>query len=117
MSMSFVPYVPVVPPSARAVELGRRLGEVIREFDRQHSDLTEIEIRQALRIALGESGRSEARRAVAAIVAALVVGMGFAVALLVRSGPGHSGDVMPVVAGALVLFAIVVVLILVRRGG
>jgi hypothetical protein len=116
MSMSFVPYVPVIPPSARARELGERLAQVIRDFDRQHSDLTEIEIRQALRIALGESGRSEARRAVAAIVAALVVGVGFAVALLARSG-GDTTTMMPVIAGALVLFAIVVVLILVRRGG
>jgi len=118
MSLGFVPYVPVIPPSARALELGRRLADVIRDFNRQHSDVTEIEVRQALQIALGEAGGGgEKRRAIVAVAAALVAGVGLAIALAARSGPGGGSTAMPAVFGALVVFAIVVVLILSRRGG
>lgn len=117
MSLNFVPHVPASPPSARAQELGMRLAEVIREYNRQHADVSPVEIRQALMIAAGQSGGGgEARRVLVALVAALVVGMGLALALAVRSGAGGAAGSFPIMGGALVLFAIVVIVILVRRG-
>ena len=108
--MGFVPFVPSVPPSARAQELGQRLAEVIREYGRQHSDLSGIEVNQALQIAMGAtSGDSERKRALIAIVVALLVGLGLAVALVARAGAGVAAGV-PVMVGALILFAIVVML-------
>lgn len=118
MSMVFVPHAPVVPPSARAQELGRRIGAVVQEFSRQHADITDLEVRQAMQIALGTAGRgSEVRRVIVAVAAALLAGVALAISLAKRSGSDGATAMIPAVIGALVIFALVVVMILARRAG
>ena len=49
--MSFVPFVPPSAPSPRTDELGGRLKETVDSFRRDHPELSDAEIRQAMELA------------------------------------------------------------------
>ena len=73
--MSFVPVAPPQPPSPRAQELGRRLGEVVEKFRREHPDLTGTEIRQAMGLATGGMGAKSVALLVALALGLLAAGL------------------------------------------
>ena len=71
--MSIVPvttYVPP-PPSPLAQELGRRISELIDQFQRENPGLSAVDIRRALQLAATQRGSNRAM----AVGLALLVGL------------------------------------------
>lgn len=100
--MTFVPYVPVPPPSARATELSHRLTEVIESYRQHHPDMSATEARQALGLARQQVG-SKRPAIVAVVLAALVAvaGVGLLAARSAKSMP-IPAVVLVLVVGALI---------------
>lgn len=117
--MVFVPVTAhrATPPSARAIDLARRLKAEIEKFDREYPGTSREDLRTAAALAIGERGASvpAARRAVAAamgIVAALL-GLGLAVAS--SRDPGALANVMPVAVAVLIAAGVAVIAVVRRR--
>jgi len=90
-------------PSPQAQELGRRLGETIERFRREHPDTSPAEIREAVRMALaGRGGLNTARVGVLLAVIALLGGLGF---LFMSRLQGR--EAWPVVATVIVFVLII----------
>ena len=83
--MSFVPVItpPPAPPSPRAQELGYRLSALIEQFQREHPEMSAIEVRQALQLASTRQGVSSAAM-IAAVLLGLVAAAGLAALLFLR---------------------------------
>jgi len=96
--MVFVPIVPPQrPPSARALDLGRRLKAEIEKFEAQYPGTSAEDIRAAAGIATGEgSGRAPVNRQVKAALLGLVAVFGaLGVALSTATSAGGGGDKGP----------------------
>lgn len=97
--MVFVPQVPRQTASPEAQDLANRITALIQEYQRNHPDLSERDVRDAMQAAAG-GGRSTDRRAVA-IIGALVaafVGLG---TFLRQGGADGQGVGVPVIAVAI----------------
>jgi predicted lipid-binding transport protein (Tim44 family) len=117
--MVFIPIVAheAKPPSARALDLARRLREQIDLFERQYPGTSREDLRAAAAIAIGEgASRPLARkRAVAAMlgVVAAILGAG----LVVQSSTGQTGAKTgwPMIAVAIATAAVAVAAAAIRR--
>ncbi len=110
MSPAFVPVVtPPQLPSPEAQELGRRLAETIEGYRREHPNLRNIDIRQAMRLAL--AGRGAAMSPAAALIIGLAAAVGVIAVLLSRPAP-QGGAVFPVVL--VVVLALVIAIVAIR---
>ena len=117
--MIFPGRTPVAAPTHHSRELGRRVEQAVRDYQRENSDLTDEEIRTAL-LHSSESYQDEGAltgrrlRAILTVVAAAVIA---GVAVMTESGTrggGGSGseDIMwKVVAGVIAALAIVFVVL------
>jgi hypothetical protein len=97
--MAFVPHVPRQTASPEAQDLANRITALIQEYQRNHPDLSERDVRDAMQAAAG-GGRPTDRRAVA-IIGALVaafVGLG---TFLRQGGADGQGLGLPVIAVAI----------------
>jgi uncharacterized protein (DUF433 family) len=84
--MFFVPHVPQHHrPSPQAEELGRRLGETIDAFAREHPGLSATDIRAAAQLAVQKRARQNPVIAVAIALAAVAAGLVIAIA---KDNPG-----------------------------
>ncbi len=111
----FVP--PPPPPSRRAVELGERLTELLREALKQDPNLNARDVRQALHIAAANLRRDEG-----GLGAAIGVSLGAGVLLLagllffLQRGGGRFDVGSPVLlAGVVLLVSVFVLIVLVTR--
>jgi VIT1/CCC1 family predicted Fe2+/Mn2+ transporter len=107
-----MPKPPEQPESPRVRELSQRLARTIDEFQRQYP-MKANEIRQALRIAAGETSRGERSAGLPLIVGALVFA-GLAGVLFFQAS-GEGGPWITVVLVGTILIA--VGLIVARRKG
>lgn len=110
-TMAFVPHVPRQAASPQAQDLANRIGALIREYVRDHPDLTERDVRDALSAAGAPEGvgrRPGVRAAVVGVVAAIVA-LGV---VLQRSSGAPAWTETGLIAMVAVLLAIVA---LVRR--
>jgi hypothetical protein len=99
-------FVPIIPPrhsaSARTQELGRRIGEVIEGFRREHPDLKVREIRQAMRLALSGAGAGpQAAAVLMGVSVAVAAGLIF---FFLSFGEGKENHLPTVMVGVLVAF-------------
>ncbi|MHB1191896.1 MAG: hypothetical protein ACYC6F_02525 [Longimicrobiales bacterium] len=117
--MLYVPFIPppATPPSPRTRELAGLLGRVIEEYEKHHPAVTGPEVRAAVRMALETSSRkgSPALGIAVGVAAALVAGGLFA--LLAANEGQMPQSTVPMVAIAVALFAVLVVVAMVKRGG
>jgi len=85
---------PPPPPTARSRELGRRIDDLVRDFKRDHPDVTNDELRSALLhsapAASGPDPRN-ARRAIGLLVAFLASGLAITVLMESRSTRASGG--------------------------
>ncbi|MBI4881748.1 MAG: hypothetical protein HY812_19120 [Planctomycetes bacterium] len=109
---------PPPPPSRRAVELGERLTELLRESLKRDPNLNARDVRQALHIAAANLRRDEGGLG-ATVIAALGAGVLVLAGLLffVQRGGGRFDPGQPLLLGGVVLLVslFVVVVILMRR--
>jgi len=75
--MSYVPIVPPTPtpPSPRVRDLADQLSQVIAEFERTHSAMSNSEVRQATQLAVRGRGASGPGAVPILIVLTLAVGI------------------------------------------
>lgn len=117
--MIFPVRTPAAAPTRHSRELSRRVEQVVRDYQRENSDLTTEEIRTALLHSTEgyeDEGALTGRRlrAILAIVAAAVIA---GVAVMTESGTrggggAESADIMwKVVAGVIAALAIVMVVV------
>jgi predicted lipid-binding transport protein (Tim44 family) len=117
--MVFVPIVAheAKPPSARALDLARRLKEQVELFERQYPGTSREDLRAAAAIAIGEEASTQParKRAVAAMlgVVAAVLGAG----LVVQSSVGRTGakPEWPMMAVTIAIIAVAVAAAAIRR--
>ncbi len=110
MPVAFVPFVPPSLPSPRAEELGQRLTDAITQFRQQYPDTSGLDVRQAVRIALGRVGGAGGRTpALLALAVAVVVALGAALSLAGGRGGGTNPWLVLSLLGVLVVAAIVIV--------
>lgn len=64
----YIPTPVIPPPSPRARELSQALSDTIRTFQRRHPDMSDLEVRQALRSAAMESGSSKSQQTLAIVL-------------------------------------------------
>ncbi len=122
--MAFVPVmVPprADPPSARAQDLGRRLKMEVEKFEAQYPGTSRKDLRDAAALAIGEESVTvPPRRRIAALVAALIAGLG--VAGLVLEGKAGAGGgpapwpVLTVVVAMAVAGVVAIAVARARRG-
>ncbi len=105
----------VVPPqeaSPHAVELGRRIGALIREYQQHHTSLTKTDIRMALRLAAQETGGSATvRRFLLLGILMAVLVLGGVLAFLEASG---LEPMFPMLLAAGILVAVAVGLLIIK---
>ncbi len=101
--MNMPPVVPPPVPSRKAGELGDRLKQTIDDYRRDHPEMTEAEIRQAL-----EQAKQGNRARSPPLLALLLVGFALLGVLVFRL----VGRVLPAVGQAPILTVAVVVAIL-----
>lgn len=110
-----VPHVPQDPPSPRTRELAGLLSRVIEEYESHHPAVTGREIRAALDLASrGSSAAPVQARAVAVILTGLLVLLG-GVGFFVARGGSFDAESFPMVAVAIVIFALLAGIALARR--
>jgi LPXTG-motif cell wall-anchored protein len=107
-------FIPVVPstPSPRAEALGQRLAETIEQFRQQNPDLSGLDVRQAMQIAVSRSGGTSAPAPVLLALVAAVAVAGLALALAAdkpRAG-GESWTLMMLIGGIALALGVVVML-------
>lgn len=83
-----VPYVPHDPPSPRTRELAGLLSRVIDEYEKHHPAVTGTEIRAAINLAArgSKAGSPVEARAVAGVLAGILVLLGGVGFFLARGG-------------------------------
>jgi hypothetical protein len=118
--MVFVPMVPPQrPPSARALDLGRRLKAEVEKFEAQYPGTSRDDLRAAAGIAIGEAaGRGPGRRqvrAVAAGVAGAIVALGFIMQAATSAGSAEGTGPVVAVAVGLASIGIIVAAVLIKR--
>ena len=95
--MVFVPMVAPTrgdPPSARAQDLGRRLKAEVEKFEAQYPGTSRKDLRDAAAMAIGEESVTvPPRRRVAAVVVALIAGLGVAGVVINVPGDGTSPSI------------------------
>ncbi len=109
--MAFVPHVPRQTASPEAQDLANRIAALVQDYRRDHPDLSERDVHDAMHAAAGEGSRRTDRRALSVIagLVAAFVGLGL---FLREGGTAVASDgPFPVVAIAIavVLLAGVVV--------
>lgn len=112
--MTFVPvFTPPPAPSPRAIELGNRIAQQIREFRAIHPDLDGDDVSQAFRIASSlvrpEVGRAVTPLTIAALTAGLLAALLLGLFLL-RKGAWPAGTVAFVIVGVGVLASVMALL-------
>jgi len=112
--MVFIPQVPQQTASPEAQELANRIAALVQDYRRDHPDLSEREVHDAMRAAAGESGRKTDRRAVAVIAGLVAAFVGLGVFLRQGAAAGGPDGSFPVVAGAIAI-AVLVALVARRR--
>jgi hypothetical protein len=102
-------FVPPPPPSPRAEVLGQRLAELIEQHRQQNPDLSGLEVRQAVQIALNRAGgRNPAAPALLAVILGVLAAGGLFAALVERGQ--MRGEAMMVAMMVLVLAVVAGVL-------
>jgi hypothetical protein len=102
--VSFVPVVvPPPTPSPQAEELGQRLAQVIHDYRQQHPEMSGLELRQALRIALLRAGGGNETPAVFVALAVALAGVAGLLVLLVTRPQGGSQSWVALLVGVLVV--------------
>jgi hypothetical protein len=110
--MTFVPFVQPPSPSPRAYELSRRLIEAIGNFRRDNPNTTNLDIRQAINLAMNEVRT----RNQAVLVSLLVVMLGLgALVFFFASSQSRFGNQMMILAFVIVAGIFVIVLSVLRR--
>jgi hypothetical protein len=104
--MAFVPHVPRQTASPEAQDLANRIAALIQEYQRNHPDLSERDVRDALHAA-GEPGVTGRRPAVVATVAAVVAAVGILGFVMQRSSGAPAWAETGIVAVVVALLAIV----------
>ncbi len=119
--MVFVPIVAheAKPPSARALDLARRLKEQVELFERQYPGTSREDLRAAAAIAIGEEAGTAAvparKRAVVAVLGVIVAILG--AGLVVQSSTGEAGakPAGPMIAVAIAIACAGVLAAVIRR--
>lgn len=105
--------IPVVPaPSRRTRELKERLEQAIRDYERDHPNLTPGEVQHALQIMAAGGARRTDRRAGAVIAALVAVFIALGAVLADRSAAGGEAAEtpwVPVVVGVAVAVLMAIV--------
>jgi CRISPR/Cas system endoribonuclease Cas6 (RAMP superfamily) len=98
--MAFVPPIPRQTASPEAQDLANRIAALVQEYRRDHPDLSERAVRDAMEAAAGSTRRAD-RRAVA-VIAALVAAFVGAATFLGQGGVAGTRAFPVVVVAALV---------------
>ena len=111
--MVFVPHVPRQTVSPEAQDLANRIAALVQDYRRDHPDLSERQVQDAMQAAGGGTRRSD-RRAVAVIGALVAAFVGFGVFLRQGGAAGAPDANLPVVAVAMAI-AVIAALVARRR--
>jgi hypothetical protein len=111
ITMAFIPHVPRQTASPEAQDLANRITVLIQEYQRNHPDLSERDVRDALSAA-GEPGSAGRRPGLRAVVAGVVAAVAIMGLVVQRGGGGLAWSETSVVVMVAVLLAVVA---LVRR--
>ena len=107
--MVFIPQVPQQTASPEAQELANRIAALVQDYRRDHPQLSEREVHDAMQAASGGGTRRPDRRAVAVIAGLVAAFVGLGVFL--REGGAARGldgsFLVPVAIGVAVLVALV----------
>ena len=117
--MIFIPMVHqqrTPAPTRYSRELGQRFDETVREFKRQHPDLTDADVRTALATSLKQAGspEDEARQRRLAFVALLGTGLAFIGVALSGGNPGQDSEGMALMIMGIVVAAAGVAVAVIR---
>jgi len=107
--MAFVPDVPRQTASPEAQDLANRIAALVQDYRRDHPQLSEREVHDAMQAAAGGARRTDRRAA--AVIASLVAAFVGVAVFLRQGGADASSPAVPVVAVAIavaVLAAVVV---------
>jgi LPXTG-motif cell wall-anchored protein len=109
--LAFVPIVPATP-SPRAEALGQRLAETVEQFRQQNPDLSGLEVRQAMQIAISRAGggTAPAPALIALVTGVAVAGLALALASDQRKTGGEGWMVMALIAGIALVLGVLVAL-------
>jgi hypothetical protein len=108
--MAFVPHVPRQTASPEAQDLANRIAALVQDYQRDHPDLSERDVRDAMQAAAGEGGRRTDRRAVSVIAGLVAAFVGLGVFLRQGGSAVGSDGTFPVVAVAIGVALLAVVL-------
>jgi len=109
--VAFVPIVPPPPPSPRAEALGQRLAETIEQYRQQNPELSALELRQAMELALARAGGAHAATPrLIAVIVGLLAALGLALAL----GLASRGAVNSMALVGVLILGLLVVMMVVR---
>ncbi|CAG0931617.1 hypothetical protein PLCT1_01843 [Planctomycetaceae bacterium] len=117
--MIFIPMQPqAAPPTQHSRELGRRVEQVVRDYQRDHPELTDAEIRTALSHSTGTRDDPDAvarNRRVALITVAAALGIAGAIvgATQPAAGGGSGNDLL--MKGVSIAIAVIAVAFAVIR--
>ena len=117
--MIFIPMVHqqrTPAPTRYSRELGQRFDETVREFKRQHPDLTDADVRTALATSLKQAGspEDEARPRRLAFVTLLAIGLAFIGVALSGGNPGQDSEGMALMIMGIVVAAAGVAVAVIR---
>ncbi len=98
----FVPVIPTQDASPHAMEMGRRIAALIRDYRLQHQDASATDVYFALRVAAAEAGADARRSRLVAVVAGLVALLVAGLLFFARSGGRDHGMISFVVLGILI---------------
>ncbi len=102
--------------SATALELGKRLTELIREYRGTHGGVTDTDVRHALRLAEIDSGTSLRRGTVSVLMVGVVLAAVFAYLFIeATTGPGRIDFAAMATFGGALLVGLVLVYLIARR--
>jgi hypothetical protein len=119
--MVFIPVVAqqAAPPSARALDLARRLKEEIDKFERQYPGTSREDLRAAAAIAIGEESvtvppRRKAAAAIVGVITAMGI-LGLVMELATRKASGSASAPWSFMVVAIVIAGVGVVAAVLRR--
>lgn len=110
--------IPVVPaPSRRTRELTEKLEQAIRDYERDHPNLSPAEIQHALQIMSVGSGRRETRTGVRviALIIAVAIAVGTTIASRREVAGVDGGSPAPWIGIGVVLLLLGMLMLAVRR--
>jgi hypothetical protein len=117
--MVFIPMVPqrvAAPPSARALDLGRRLKDEVERFERQYPGTSPEDLRAAAIIAIGEEPKAVSpRRRIAAILVGMIAALGV-LGVMMQNVATEVSSPWPVVAMMAAVSVASLVAVVVARG-